>query len=142
MNDRETVNPAPPNGKVGVREITITRREGQPDLDKRQTAASYEEADRVLLRMAHTAPDTGGYDKVAFVIAFDDGQTYAGRFALKRTGNLPLGEHVTRTQAFAAGRWHPAHISEDLYQAFLRREGEERQQKARRFLDTYDTGGP
>lgn len=128
--------------KVKVKEVWIRRAEGLPEECVALTLQSIAEADAVLRRWALTAPADGCYDKCDFTIAFEDGDTYSGRYDLKRhdAGHADLiGRHVRQFVEFYAGLWKPPHWSEEDYEREIRRDVE-RCLKYKEFLDKYEIG--
>lgn len=71
---------------------------------------------------AFTAPSGGGHDKCDFVITFDNGDTYSGRYDLTREdasrSNL-LVTHMTEIVSFMSGARCPPHLPEERYRNFL-----------------------
>ena len=81
--------------------ITLTRAEGPSPLPAAATAAGpdvWADARALLRGWSYTAPrsrDAVGVDKVDFVVAYADGQTYSGTFGLTDT-DLDLPAHMRR----------------------------------------------
>ncbi|QST02589.1 hypothetical protein IMZ31_24370 (plasmid) [Pontibacillus sp. ALD_SL1] len=102
-----------------------------------RTFTTWSEAEAHINDLACYAP-SNGYYKCDFVILFEEGGEYRGRFDLDRThvsGN-PLSEHVLRELTFRAGSYRPPHMKEEVYRDYIRG-GEE---DAQAFLDTYQIG--
>jgi hypothetical protein len=108
---------------------------GIPHLTDDASKSCWQHADAVLRSWSHTAPDGGGYDKCDFIVVFDDGENYRGRFDLVRTDNLSLAEHVKQFLMFYAGLRKPDHITEDQYKRAMKRGDTEACQV---FLDHYE----
>jgi len=64
-----------------------------------------------------------GYDKTDFVVTWEDGETYKGRFDMesldKDGGDDTLRGHVFSCAAFQSGYGRPAHMTEADYQGVL-----------------------
>jgi hypothetical protein len=128
--------------------ITITRAEGLiEECDKPETATTWEEANAILRRWSDTAPKTGGYDKCDFVIVFDDGQDYKGRYDLQHweCGRPDLAAHVRAFVNYLAGT-PPAWLLKPGKENYLKHYREkvaadtDAVAEAKRWLDTYDVG--
>jgi len=123
-----------------VKEITITRWEGPiEDCDKDVKVASFDEADNILRTMAVTAPRNGGYDKVKFVVLYQDGQTYTGRYDLHFDDvfRADLRRHIRKFCKFSSGRASPTHIKPEHYAEFVKSLGDESRIYGE-FLDRYE----
>jgi hypothetical protein len=86
--------------------ITITRAEGPTnECNKPKTAASWKDADAILLAWSRTAPENGGYDKCDFEVVFEDGHKYDGRYDLVhfRKEYPDLAKHVRVFVQYLAG---------------------------------------
>lgn len=108
--------------KVKVKEVWIQRAEGLPEECVERTFPSIALADEELRRWAKTAPEDGTYDKCDFKITFEDGDTYSGRYDLKRhdAGHTDLiGRHVRQFAKFYAGLWRPDHMTPKQYEHHL-----------------------
>lgn len=66
-------------------EIVLKRAEGNIEECITVKVESFEASDIILNYMARTAPISGGYDKTDFLVTFNDGETYKGRFDLKES---------------------------------------------------------
>jgi len=108
---------------IRAKSIVLTRAEGPAaECDKPLKVSSWTDADRVLRQWSETAPkDCRTYDKCDFVITYEDGETYEGRYDLKHwTCEYPnLGKHVRNFVAFHAGQYKPAWMSEEQYREYL-----------------------
>lgn len=79
---------------------------------------SWESAAEAIRRAAQYAPSDGSYDKTAFEIEFEDGETYGGRFDIQRrhTGSInPIGTHAYNWLRFVGGLHKPDWMSDDEY---------------------------
>lgn len=74
--------------QYGVPEIILTRAEGlAEECDRPVRVSRWEDAAHELARMARSAPKPGGgYDKTDFLVVWEDGETYEGRYDLQRDG--------------------------------------------------------
>lgn len=146
-----------PNDKIRIKKIWLARDEG-PSTDMgmvtieprrsgagRSTTSGHlmDLADAVLREWALTAPASGGYDKCDFIITWEDGETYEGRFDLtredRRRSDL-LEKHVWESLTFSAGVRKPSHLSKEDYERYLKNIGPERVASAKAALDKYDLG--
>lgn len=113
------------SAKVQVRSITLTRVEGRRyECDRPFTTTStspWTEANTWLYKESVTAPEHGGYDKVDFVITFENDETYTGRYDLKHFNAEPpdLIEHVRDFVRFSAGIDCPDHMTEGSWREYL-----------------------
>lgn len=103
----------------------------------------WDKATAQLRAWSATAPKMG-YDKCDFIVTYDDGNTYDGRYDNYRLDNPShegsLADHVAQQSYFMAGKWCPAHMTAEQYEAYLREyQGEggvvESYQK---FIDEYE----
>lgn len=101
----------------------VNRGEGPcHECGKPQTVKTFDEANDVLRSWARTAPKGGGYDKCDFVVTYDNGDTYSGRFDLTeehRTGSRLLEDHMRSMVRFYSGNGKPAHMTEERYRTYL-----------------------
>jgi hypothetical protein len=76
-----------------------------------------------------------------FTVAFADGDTYSGRFDMKRNlaGEGSLEAHIQSELKFHAGLYCPSHLTRDKYEDLLRRLGSPPQDYID-FLAKYDLG--
>lgn len=129
--------------------ITITRAEGFVDeCDKPETATSWLAANAILRRWSETAPKTGGYDKCDFVIVFEDGEEYKGRYDLQHwTVETPdIAKHVRSTISYLSGKppvWLKAPGKENYLRHYMEKVAGDAETvaEAKRWLATYDLGG-
>ena len=122
-----------PNGeavvKVKIQKVWINRAEGPVD----SCGAKIFEGDDAL-RLAQrqmadwgiTAPDPGdGYNKCDFVVEYEDGETYAGRYDLQSTGygddGQTIGGQMRQQLRFVAGDWRPAWCNDKEWDSICER---------------------
>lgn len=84
------------------------------------TVHSCKEADQVFLQWAKTVPRIG-YDKCGYVIYFDNGELYQGRYDLARKNNPCLEKYIVDFLKFASGRFKPTRLTQQQYQTILNR---------------------
>jgi len=88
-----------------------------------QPVTTWKDADNILRQWSRTAPDKGqGYDKCDFTITWADGETYTGRYDLKRhDGGFTdlLGYHVRSFLTFYSGNRRPDWMTPDQYEQTL-----------------------
>lgn len=111
--------------KTPVSKITIIRTEGPAGSDfEGHEFTSFADAQHHLVSISQGAPepDEGGYDKVEFLVEWEDGETYAGRYDLVRGAGDQLCDQVINTCTFYLGLRKPAHMSAKDYIRFLGRE--------------------
>jgi hypothetical protein len=129
---------------IPVIKIVVTRGEGfTRECGTPHEVSSFADADRVLSTMARTAPEHGGYHKVDFVVTFADGETYRGRYDLKREdigAYDAIGQQMVRYLKLAAGTYCPPHWSAEDHAGYLARLAPERRASAVAFLATYAIG--
>jgi hypothetical protein len=140
---------------IKPKEITLIRATGplrgaSVNVDEPIIVRTYDEADRVIRRIAETAPLEGeGYDKVDIVVAFEDGYVFHGRYdAVRedRSRSEMLQQHIREHAQFLAGLYRPSWVNknkdgEEIYlQAMARYEKDGTAQAAREFLAKYDVG--
>jgi len=68
-----------------------------------------------------TAPDSGGYDKCDFKVAWENGETYEGRFDMKRggtDGDESFWTSLRRRVEFYACARRPAHFKDAHWKHF------------------------
>lgn len=110
---------------IGVRSISLERAEGRHEECIKVTVPSWEEAEATMRRWGRTAPGPrGGYHKCDFIVTFDDGETYSGRFDLTnngedQSGNYSIHKHALDHLRFMAGVRRPGHMSEADYKRIL-----------------------
>lgn len=138
-NDQDNQGAKPMTTKIQVKEICISRGEGpSSECGKKHVVSNYEEAEKVLSRMAHTAPKNGGYDKTDFTVTFADNETYTGRYDLKYDREESLAEHMRGFLEWYAGEAKNPHCGEKKYQEFMSRISPEEIAEVKQFLATYE----
>ena len=136
--------------KARVMSITIRRTEGQPSaVDEprneggyaQRTVASFAEADSLIRQMATTAPeDRIGYDKTEFVVTWEGGYTYEGRFDMRRhdtTFRNHLQRQIKGFLRYLAGKLRPADRTPEEYAEIVASRQDEEAQ-ALDMLDSVD----
>jgi hypothetical protein len=125
--------------KTRVRKVTIDCAEGPNFILGPKTASSFEEADRLLWKIAEHGPDLGYY-KTDFAITFEDGSVYEGRFDVERwdKGHPDLRKHVREFVEFYAGLRKPAHLTDKQYQTIVQRAGADGPNEYKAFLANYE----
>jgi hypothetical protein len=131
--------------KHRVVSIEITRAEGPTtECGHTHVVSTFEAARKILRDMSETAPATGGYDKCDFLVMWDDGETYEGRYDLKHHScedePLDIAQHISDVLGFYSGRVKPAHMTEERYRDYLRLTRQRSpgiSEQSARFLDTY-----
>jgi hypothetical protein len=58
-------------------------------------ASVWSQATEQIIAWRWSSPANGGYHKVAFVVTWEDGETYSGRYDLKRHHVGTLGEQIS-----------------------------------------------
>lgn len=99
------------------------------------------QANDYLKRLAHGLPEKHlGYYKTKFRIEYEDGETYEGRYDLKRHDVIygDLGRHVRQFCEFYSGRKKPDHLTVEQYQSCLASYPPDMPEQWGRFLDTYE----
>jgi hypothetical protein len=130
---------------IRATQIALVRAEGRTwecVTEVVRTAPVFLNANLTLVRWSRSAPEAGsGYHKCDFVVTFEDGHTYEGRFDLER-GEWPnLERHMLRHCEASAGRWRPPHATEAQWAAYLRDVvGAEKSRAYSEFLDAYQIG--
>jgi hypothetical protein len=126
--------------KIRVKEITFLWSESAL-IKNNQTFATFEEAEK-LISMAAQSKDSQGYDKTAFLITWEDGETYEGRIDIMRkdmTKKTPLKDHIEHFNYGLIGERKPANYTDEQYESLLKAYGmtEEKQAEIKHFLNTY-----
>ncbi len=78
---------------------------------------------------ARTAPTSGGFDKCAVKVKWEDGTSFKFRFDLTNAhvlGVRPVADQMRRELMFFSGRACPAHLTDETYKTLL--QGQERVQ--------------
>ena len=133
-------------GKINVKSIILTRAEGPAaECDKPQTVTNWSEADKVLEQWSKTAPkDCKTYDKCDFIINYEDGETYKGRYDLKHWLCEPpnLAWHVRDFVTFHAGKRKPSWMTDKQYEYISSQEHFlQMKPQFERFLENYEILG-
>lgn len=107
--------------KSPIKVIRLTRIEGAANGPVAATASSWDEANAILMKWAHTAP-TSGYDKTSFEIEWENGFSYGGRYDIQHPSvAVPdLMRNVQNNALFYTGRYCPGNMPMDRYTNFLR----------------------
>lgn len=127
---------------IRVKEISLTRAEGYVRECVTEKATSFRQANLILYRWGRTAPPRGhGYHKCHFVVTYEDGNTYDGRFDLN-SGFVPsLERHMRDHCEASSGRWTPPHRTAEQWASYLRDVlGAEKQEAYAKFLDAFQIG--
>lgn len=125
--------------KIKARKIMIDCAEGPNSLMGLKTASSFEDADRLLWGIAKHGPSIGYY-KTDFVITFEDGTVYEGRFDVYRWDHERpyLRKHVREFVEFYAGLRKPARLTDKQYQTIIQRPGASAPDQYKAFLEKYE----
>jgi hypothetical protein len=129
--------------KVKVQALWIDYKEGSPNPLVNRIYARFADFNLALAQMAGDAPPGGAYDKVSFVVLYQDGEAYRGRFDLKRehaAGGPLLETHMRRELEYWSGRRSPPGWSPERHKRALGDIAEEVQSEAARWLDGYQIG--
>ncbi|MGN7104894.1 hypothetical protein ACTHR6_25000 [Ralstonia holmesii] len=129
--------------KIGMKTIVVTRAEGPfGACGRSEKCSTFEQANGVLRAWSATAPANGGYDKCDFMIEFDDGFIYKGRYDLYHGSvkTADVGEHVRSLALFYTGRVTPDHMTQESHLAFLRKRGAEACESYQHLIDNYEIG--
>ncbi len=127
--------------KPGIKVKSIVFLWSESAIDEGLTVGSYSEADKILQEQARWAPENGGYDKTKFLVKFENGNTYEGRFDLKRHDrnlNNLLQRRMRRTCGFYSGRIRPAHMTQADYDAVIGDLADDIRNYCADLLDHYD----
>lgn len=109
--------------KIKVKEVWLRRAEGRVSECVAVTLPSLDEANKTLARWSHTAPGAGGgYHKCDFMVTWENGETYEGRFDLQHMGEAgypSIERQMARYMRFIIGEWRPPHTTQDQYETYL-----------------------
>nr|MBN1228837.1 hypothetical protein [Anaerolineae bacterium] len=122
-----------------VRRITMHRVEEKVE---DVSCESWQAADEILRRWAHTAPDEG-YEKIHFHITWTDGAGYSGRFDLQSKHRLEenlLNRQINHHLSVTSGLYQPRWMGDLVRKQLLDMYSEEEQQGAHLLLLTHDLG--
>lgn len=131
---------------IRVASVWLSRAEGKTvecERNRSRFFSSFVAANRELASWARSAPEGGGYDKCDFVVTYEDGETYEGRFDLTRDHRYgaSLEKQMNDFLRFYAGRYCPPHMTHEKYATFLAQEGrEERRAACEALLESYELG--
>jgi hypothetical protein len=103
-----------------VTSIWLRRAEGPTSECVEATLSTFAEADRQIRKWARSAPKGGGYDKVDFLVKWSNGDSYEGRFDMKRdhtTGGDFLQDQIRQHLRFVTGDYCPPHMTQDQYES-------------------------
>lgn len=90
---------------------------------------------------AQCPPDMLGCLKCGFMVTFEDGETYEGRFEVKPYGSGTLEQHIRTHCVFHSGRETKPWMGEKRYRAFLDDVVKPEAQAAyAKILDEYELG--
>jgi hypothetical protein len=127
--------------KVKAVKFDVTRAEGRIEECKSYTVTTWAKTDSILRSWARTAPDEGqGYNKCDFTVTYEDGETYTGRYDLKRHDmgfTDLLGYHIRSFVEFCAGQHKPDHMTAAQYQEYL---SDSNKEEYAQFLLKYEIG--
>jgi hypothetical protein len=132
-----------PARKFKMSKIEIARGEGpSAECGKTATVLTWAGSDRVIQQWAKTAPGPNqGYDKCDFIVTWENGETYTGRFDMRQhdTGySNHLPRHIRNLVAFYAGLEKPDHMTPAQYRQFLASETTPAEmESARQWLEQY-----
>lgn len=136
---------APPKPKIPLVKVHIHVAEG-PMAGKEFTVPNFKEGNAILHQVSNSAPTSGGYHKVDFVVTYQDGNEYAGRYDVthlsRRESPLSLADQMRNHLTFHAGLRCPAHMDQAKYEKTLAEYGHEALAKATKFLTTYSLEDP
>jgi len=135
----------PVNG-IKVKSVKVERAEGPTEECVPHTFEgpdAMEEAQTQMTLWSKTAPGKGhGYDKCDFVVTFEDGETYEGRYDLQDTGLNDSGDTISYQMhhflGFMAGSYRPGWIDDEKWDKACKYHKESGEaQSAREFLEKY-----
>lgn len=139
-------------GKIRAKQIALTVGEGPVEMSGKTVVLEaskgvdiWKVANEVLKDWARRLipANAKGYWKQDFVITFADGFEYRGTYDLNRADTLSadLSKHVSDSILYASGlATHDDEQDAERYQKFLQLIGKDKQEKARKFIETYDFG--
>ena len=85
-------------------------------------------------------PETGCYSKCDFVVTFEDGDTYTGRYDLQSNGlasGLTIGQQMKNFVGLIAGTFRPAWCSDEDWERICERHKDDKAE-ALEWLETYE----
>jgi hypothetical protein len=107
--------------RIPVKSVFLRRAEGRRDECIELTLTSIEASNAILARWSHTAPKSG-YDKCDFVVTWENGETYEGRYDLQHmsVGGYPsIDRQMQHFMRFVIGERKPARYSQEDYERCL-----------------------
>lgn len=122
---------------VKVASIWIRRAEGTTEECVETLVDGFALANKVVRAWSATAPCSGGYHKVDFVVTFEDGEQYEGRIDLTRFATVDIAKHMVDYLTFYAGVRRPSNITAESYERFILARGDKRT-ACIEFLGTYE----
>ncbi|STO12815.1 Uncharacterised protein [[Flavobacterium] thermophilum] len=123
--------------KIKVKSITFLWSES-PVIKDDTTVTTWEEANKIIKDIAFRK-DTGGYDKTAFRVEWEDGGKYEGRIDVQASDlykSAPLSEHIENFALTMAGMKKPYSWTQEQYESYLNALKSDRE-SWKNFLDTY-----
>lgn len=112
----------PKTDKVKPRYIILDRAEGLlRECGQPEVTYTWPHADQILRRMAQTAPKQS-YHKVDFVVVYQNGETYSGRYDLTKQDAYKSDLLKTHIREFAlcySGLKKPSHMTDLQYREFI-----------------------
>lgn len=130
--------------KVKVSKVWVNRAEGPIDQCRDYTFEgpdALQQAQRQMFKWGTTVSPGGGYDKCDFVVTFEDGEMYSGRYDLKGDGladdGLTIAGQIRRMLRFWAGEWRPAWCNDKEWGDICKRH-EAGADEAREWLEKYE----
>lgn len=103
-----------------VKAITLHKVEGHCIGQRKVTVNSWSDADAKLRAWAWCAPELG-YDKCDFIVEWENGIKYSGRYDLKhfKVEIADLRAHIQRTAFFHMGVQTPTRMTRDEHRQLL-----------------------
>ena len=129
--------------RIRAIKFELNRAEGpSAECGPAEPVTTWMDADNILRKWSLTAPEFGGYDKCDFTITYADGETYTGRYDLKRHDiGFPelLARHIRGFVEFCAGLHCPSHMTTEQYREYLSDNNSTAEYQD--FLNRYEIGG-
>ena len=127
---------------VKVRSVYLEPIEGVGEATLFQGPTAMADAQKQLRKWGFDAPapETGCYDKTDFVVTFQDGDTYSGRYDLQGdglAGGKTIAEQMVQFVGFIAGTYRPAWCSDEEWASICER-NKDRKAEALEWLETYE----
>lgn len=116
-----TTAPTTTATKIPIRTIAINQAEGETARLIKATVSTWAAANILLARICAAAPKDGSYFKTDFVVTWQDGNTYSGRFDACNPGYInaepaDLERHIRSHVEYLAGYRCPAHLDQATYE--------------------------